>query len=154
MTASASSFQRFPIPDYTIAKHGVLGLVRTLSAYLHKPNTDPSQVAFRVNAIAPSWTETSITPREAVEAAGIRIQSPEIAARSALYLMADTTRHGQLLYSREARVMEIEEPMLAHVRSMMQSLPRQEKSQDTETEELWRILEVRMKKEDSYLGTP
>lgn len=145
MTASASSFQRFPLPDYTIAKHGVLGLMRTLSSYLHNPNNDLTQTRVRVNGIAPSWTETSLTPREPVEAAGIHIQSPDVAARSALYLMADTTRHGQLLYSRDARFVEIEEPMLAHVRTMMQSVPRQEKSDDMETEEYWKILEVRMR---------
>lgn len=146
VTASASSFQRFPIPDYTIAKHGVLGLMRTLSSYLHKPNADLARTSLRINAIAPSWTETSLTPRETVEAAGLRIQPPEAAARSALYLMADTTRHGQMLYSREGRVVEIEEPMLAHMRMMMQIVPREEKSEDTETEECWKMLEVAMER--------
>lgn len=142
VTASASSFQRFPIPDYTIAKHGVLGLVRTLSSYLHNPHADLQQVPFRINAIAPSWTATGLTPKEKVEAAGMRTQPPEVAARSTLYLMADSTRHGQLLYSREGRFVEIEEPMLAHVRTMMSSVPRSENSKDTEVEELFKMVEA------------
>ncbi|BAE62084.1 unnamed protein product [Aspergillus oryzae RIB40] len=51
-TASASSFQTFGAPDYATAKHGVLGLMRSLVGQL------PGNV--RVNGIAPSWTTTGL----------------------------------------------------------------------------------------------
>lgn len=48
LTASASSFQRFRLGDYTTAKHGVLGLMRSLEPILHPT------LPIRINAIAPS----------------------------------------------------------------------------------------------------
>ncbi|KAF1912789.1 hypothetical protein BDU57DRAFT_521344 [Ampelomyces quisqualis] len=94
MTASASSFARFPATDYTTAKHAVLGLLRSLHGHLYP------KLPIRINAIAPSWTETAIVPREVIAALGKgNYQSADVVARSVTLLMADATRHGELVYS-------------------------------------------------------
>ncbi|KAL1645025.1 hypothetical protein SLS58_004096 [Diplodia intermedia] len=108
LTASASSFQRFPSVDYTTAKHGVLGLLRSLYPTLSKtPSSSPSAAAartplsqhIRVNAIAPQWTATGIVPGAAIRAAGAFCMPAAAPARSALYLMASGSRSGELVFS-------------------------------------------------------
>ena len=75
VTASASSYQRFIASDYATAKHGVLGLMRSLVDQLQP-------LGIRVNAIAPSWTDTRIVPREALAKVGVKVQGAEVVARS------------------------------------------------------------------------
>ncbi|KAF2442340.1 NAD(P)-binding protein [Karstenula rhodostoma CBS 690.94] len=105
VTASASSFQRFRLVDYTMAKHGVLGLIRGLQPLLHP------QLPIRVNGISPRWTATGLAPKEFIETV-IPTQTPAVVARSVALLMADETRHGQLIYSIQGRFSEIEEAVL------------------------------------------
>lgn len=93
LTASASSFQRFQAVDYTIAKHGVLGVMRALV-----PHLSP-KLPIRINAIAPSWTDTGIVPADLVRATGALVMEPPAVARSALFLMAADARNAHLLYS-------------------------------------------------------
>ncbi|KAK4543155.1 hypothetical protein LTR36_005933 [Oleoguttula mirabilis] len=107
VTASASSFQRFRITDYTVAKHGVLGFLRGMV-----PNLKTSGLPIRINALSPSWTVTGMVPEAIVHALGAGVQTPEVVARSAVLLMADESRNGQLIYSWEGRYMEIEEGKL------------------------------------------
>ncbi|KAJ5167761.1 uncharacterized protein N7482_003355 [Penicillium canariense] len=101
LTASASSFQEFSAGDYTIAKHGVLGMVRGLVHRLE------AEGAIRLNAVAPSWTKTAMIPAEVIEAMGVAVQTPEAVARSVVLLFADQARHGEVLYSWEGHVREV-----------------------------------------------
>lgn len=107
LTASASSFQRFRLGDYTTAKHGVLGLMRSLEPILHPT------LPIRINAIAPSWTTTGLVPEGTIEAvAGIGTQTPSVVAKSVAVLFADDKRHGQLIYSVEGKYSEAEGTLL------------------------------------------
>ncbi|CEJ56612.1 hypothetical protein PMG11_02813 [Penicillium brasilianum] len=101
LTASASSFQNFSAGDYTIAKHGVLGMVRGL---VHKLETEG---IIRLNAVAPSWTQTGMIPADYIRSMGVPVQSPEAVARSVVLLFADETRHGEVIYSSEGNFWEV-----------------------------------------------
>lgn len=107
MTGSASSFQPLCTPDYNSSKHGVLGFMRGLKSLLQL-----SGIPIRLNVITPGWTETALFPREMIIAAGGSIQTSADVAPSAALLMADRTRSGQVIYSEEARLWEIEEAVL------------------------------------------
>ena len=109
-TASASSFQRFRVCDYTTAKHGVLGWMRGIV-----PNIKMADLPIRVNAISPSWTITRLVPEALVEKIGSVSQPPEAVAKSVVILMADHSRQGQLIYSWKGRFMEVEEGKLLPV---------------------------------------
>lgn len=122
ITASGSSFTRFPATDYSIAslfkptvviivthltaattKHAVLGLMRSLTSHLHPT------LPIRINAIAPSWTDTGIISRAHLDAIGEgNYQSADVPARSVTLLMADKQRHGELVYSDCGRFVELE----------------------------------------------
>lgn len=138
ITASASSFLRFPTGDYStssflslsslpsflyrvlalsfkvgcithtyntqaLSKHAVLGLMRALHPQLHP------HLPIRINAIAPSWTDTGIVPRELLAALGEgNFQSADVVARSVTLLMADEARHGELIYSDRGNYIELE----------------------------------------------
>lgn len=112
ISASASSFQRFRVVDYAIAKHGVLGLMRGLT------NITYPALPIRVNAVAPDWTSTGIVNEEfvkVIEASGSGTQEPEAVARSVGLLMADRSRHGQLLYSARGEFKEIDGLLLGNI---------------------------------------
>ncbi|KAG9199572.1 hypothetical protein G6514_008334 [Epicoccum nigrum] len=103
ITASVSSFMRFPPVDYTTSKHAVLGLMRSLTQHLHPT------LPLRINAIAPSWTATGIVPPDAVAAIGeAEFQSPDVPARSVVLLMTDGKRHGEMVFSEKGRFLECE----------------------------------------------
>ena len=107
LTASASSFQRFRMVDYTTAKHGVLGFMRGIVPLLLP------DIPIRVNAIAPSWTRTGLVPEGAIEQyAGVGTQSADVVARSVAVVMADEKRNGQLIYSAEGKYSEAEGTLL------------------------------------------
>ncbi|ODH52261.1 hypothetical protein GX48_01578 [Paracoccidioides brasiliensis] len=129
LTASASSFQRFSSVDYTTAKHGVLGLMRGLTPHLYP------ELPIRINAIAPSWTDTGIVPRALLELVGVTVQSAHVVALSVALLMCsdggnsvdsvdrvDSSRHGQLIYSVAGLYREIEEGMLEAVAGLLSPL--------------------------------
>lgn len=90
ITASASSFQDFGVGDYTIAKHGVLGILRGLCTDLQVSSNSRKQTQMkglarqivRLNAIAPSWTNTGIVDGRILRGLGVRVQEPEAVARS------------------------------------------------------------------------
>ena len=103
LTASASSFQQFRVVDYTVAKHGVLGVMRGLTPLLfpHLP--------IRINCIGPSWTTTGLVPEGVIEAlCGIGTNTPAQVAKSVAILMADDTRHGHFIYTVEGKYSEVE----------------------------------------------
>ncbi|KAF2732194.1 NAD(P)-binding protein [Polyplosphaeria fusca] len=103
MTGSGSSFARFSPTDYTTSKHGVYGILRSMYENLHP------KLPIRINAVAPSWTDTSIVPRELIDVIGSdKVQSPDVVARSVVCLMADRERHGQMVYSDRGEFWDIE----------------------------------------------
>ncbi|KAJ5440056.1 uncharacterized protein N7458_011054 [Penicillium daleae] len=101
LTASASSFQSFSAVDYTVTKHGVLGMVRGL---VYKLETEGK---IRLNAVAPSWTKTAMVPLESLQAMGVPVQLPEDVARSVVLLFADENRHGEVIYSAQGKFKEV-----------------------------------------------
>ncbi|KAI8941794.1 hypothetical protein NX059_002995 [Plenodomus lindquistii] len=103
LTASGSSFSRFPGTDYTVSKHGVLGLLRALH-----PQLSALPTPLRINAIAPSWTDTGILNAQVLEALGEgNYQSADVVGRSVTYLMAGK-RDGELCYSERGNFMDLE----------------------------------------------
>lgn len=77
--------------------------MRSLTQHLHPA------LPLRVNAIAPSWTATGIIPPGAVAAIGeAEFQLPDVPARSAVLLMADGKRHGEMVFSERGRFVELE----------------------------------------------
>ncbi|KAG6356498.1 hypothetical protein INS49_015886 [Diaporthe citri] len=119
VTASASSYQRYPCYDYTSAKHGVHGLVRGLVSEIG-PETD---IPVRLNGIAPSWTITGLVNEALCAKAGVPAQGPEIAARSALILMADSSRHGEIIHSSQGKYFELESHLLRATNDILQEAP-------------------------------
>ncbi|KAK3673651.1 hypothetical protein LTR78_006556 [Recurvomyces mirabilis] len=101
-TASIAAVQHFRAVDYAAAKHGVLGLVRGLI-----PALAADSVPVRVNAIAPHWTTSGMVPAALLDAIGQASQGPEAVARAVALLMADESRQGQLVMSREGKHFEI-----------------------------------------------
>ncbi|KAF2659552.1 NAD(P)-binding protein [Lophiostoma macrostomum CBS 122681] len=111
LTASESSFSRFQATDYTVSKHGVLGLLRALTTNLQpSTSTSTSTPRIRINAIAPGWTATGILPSLVLDTLGPgAYQTPDVVARSVVLLMADKQRHGQMVYSNKGSYYEIED---------------------------------------------
>ncbi|KAJ0421946.1 hypothetical protein BJY00DRAFT_102016 [Aspergillus carlsbadensis] len=110
LTASASSFQNFSAADYTVAKHGVLGILRGLVNDLQAYSLEAGEgrcPRVRLNAIAPSWTATGLVPRDVLAEMGIEVQEPEVVARSVVMLWNDEKRHGEVIYSWGGRYVEI-----------------------------------------------
>jgi hypothetical protein len=86
-----------------ISKHAVLGILRALYTPLYP------KLPIRINAVAPSWTDTPIMPREVVTALGEgNCQSADVVARSVVLLMADGERHGELVHSDRGSFTEME----------------------------------------------
>ncbi|KAL4943892.1 hypothetical protein BDV06DRAFT_234257 [Aspergillus oleicola] len=108
-TASASSFQDFSAGDYTVAKHGVLGLLRGLYTDLLQVQEPPSPTypRIRLNGIAPSWTATGIVAADILRRFGAEVQEPEDVAKSVLCLFNDKEKHGMLVYSWGGRYAEV-----------------------------------------------
>ncbi|KAF5562159.1 (-)-trans-carveol dehydrogenase [Fusarium napiforme] len=76
-TASTSALQRERAIDYSASKHGIVGFGRAINAAF-KAN----KLGIRVNAIAPSWTETPILKpvRPLADKLGIVVQPAEAVA--------------------------------------------------------------------------
>ena len=62
----------------------------------------------------PSWTTTNILPNMDGIMKGIlhKAQAPLVVARCVAYLMADTSRHGNVIYVSNGKYMEIENMVL------------------------------------------
>lgn len=99
LTASTSSFQNFSAGDYTVTKHGVLGIIRGIGNLLRDE--------IRLNAVAPSWTATGMVPSDFIEAMGVAVQSPDVVARSVVLLFADEQRHQEVIYSWNGQCREV-----------------------------------------------
>ncbi|CAG8276600.1 unnamed protein product [Penicillium salamii] len=99
VTASASSFQTFTAGDYTIAKHGVLGMLRGVGSRL--------EGKVRLNAVAPSWTDTGMVPKDFIESLGVAVQAPEVVAKSVVRLFGDPKCHDEVIYSWDGNYLEV-----------------------------------------------
>ncbi|CAG8064460.1 unnamed protein product [Penicillium nalgiovense] len=99
VTASTASFQNFSAGDYTITKHGVLGLIHGIGYQL--------EGKVRLNAVAPSWTATEMIDAAFIEGLGVGVQGPEVVARSVALLFNDQQRHGDVIYSWEGKYREV-----------------------------------------------
>jgi hypothetical protein len=77
--------------------------------------TESANIPVRVNTLAPSWTSTQVLPDVAgiMKAVGHDSQSPLVVARAAAYLMADTTRNGEVIFVADGKYKEIEKSILA-----------------------------------------
>ncbi|KAG9514601.1 NAD(P)-binding protein, partial [Aureobasidium melanogenum] len=122
LTASSSSFHRFRAADYGLSKHGVLGLLRGLA-----PVTYPD-LPIRVNALCPSWTITALTEESHYKGVKVNLQGADAVARAAVLLMADESRHGQMVLSAANKYREIEEAVL--LKAMTPEIRGQELTED------------------------
>ncbi|KAF6528540.1 hypothetical protein HZS61_008842 [Fusarium oxysporum f. sp. conglutinans] len=109
ITGSATGLQRFRAVDYATAKHGVLGFGRALVARL-----EAAQLPIRVNTLAPSWTDSNILPslKSLLDEINVKVQPASAVARCAAYLMADTSRNGQLIHVQRGKYAEVDEALL------------------------------------------
>lgn len=99
VTASTASFQNFSAGDYTVTKHGVLGLIRGIGYQL--------EGKVRLNAVAPSWTATGVVPTPFIEDLGVAVQGPEAVANSVGLLFSDQQRHQDVIYSWDGKYLEV-----------------------------------------------
>ena len=95
------------------------------------------KLPIRINAICPSWTGTGLVPEKIMNELGVKVQPPEAAARSALILMANESRNGQLMHSAEGRFKEVEESVF--VPATLEVVGR---DKETEDDTLKRMMEL------------
>ncbi|KAK7911968.1 hypothetical protein PG985_014449 [Apiospora marii] len=109
LCGSTTGLQRLRAADYSTAKHGVIGFGRCLTTL-----TKAAQLPIRVNTLAPTWTDSSVLPnlRGLMEKIGVEIQPASAVARAAALLMADTSRHGNLLHVSCGKYKEIDDAVL------------------------------------------
>ncbi|EXA31550.1 hypothetical protein FOVG_17171 [Fusarium oxysporum f. sp. pisi HDV247] len=93
----------------TTAKHGVLGFGRALI-----PRLAAAQLSIRVNTLSPSWTDTNLVPcvKNLLSDINVEVQPASAVARCAAYLMADTSRNGQLIYVQHGKYAEVDSILL------------------------------------------
>ncbi|KAI9372140.1 hypothetical protein BJX61DRAFT_542964 [Aspergillus egyptiacus] len=137
LTASSSPFQDFSVGDYTIAKHGVLGILRGVGKLLSVESGTKKRV--RLNAVAPSWTATGIIPRDLLAAMGIPVQEAEVVARSAVKLFVDGERDGELVYSWDGKFCEINKAAGGLLDGVKEALPNPIVEQDVVSEMIRRM---------------
>ncbi|OHE97715.1 short-chain dehydrogenase [Colletotrichum orchidophilum] len=106
LTASVSSWLRFAAVDYTTSKHAVLGLMRSLI-----PHLSALPVPIRINSLAPSWTKTGIVTEKMATLTGLALNTPDHVARSAVILMNDSNRNGEMIFIDGGKYWEIEESL-------------------------------------------
>ncbi|CAD6448858.1 df24dc1a-75ae-4639-bd2f-8bd54c7839ad [Sclerotinia trifoliorum] len=110
LMGSSTGLQPLRAPDYSSAKAGVLGFGRSIQRTIKAAG-----LPIRVNTLAPSWTSTQVLPDlDGIMAAiSHKAQSTLVVARSVAYLMATTTREGDMLYVSDGKYTEIEQAVLA-----------------------------------------
>lgn len=109
INSSITGLQRFRAVDYSISKHGAIGLTRGLHAA-----TTSQNIPVRVNGVAPSWTGTGMVSA-AFFATRLHVatQSSDAVARAAALLMADESRRGNLLLVARGVCREVDEAVFA-----------------------------------------
>ncbi|PQE22011.1 hypothetical protein CJF30_00010026 [Rutstroemia sp. NJR-2017a BBW] len=109
LMGSSTGLQPLRAPDYSTAKHGVLGFGRGYARVI-----EAAGLPIRLNTLMPSWTSTQVLPDVAgiMKAVSHQSQSPEVVARATAYLMADSSRHGEAIYVSDGKYKEIEKSIL------------------------------------------
>ncbi|KAI0175364.1 hypothetical protein BJ166DRAFT_172828 [Pestalotiopsis sp. NC0098] len=115
---SSTGIQRMRAVDYSTAKHGSLGLGRSMTALI-----SAAGLPIRVNTLAPSWTDSQVLPnlQGLMDAIKVELQPAEAVARGAGLLMVDKSRHGHVIYIERGQYKEIDEALLipAHAKSII-----------------------------------
>ncbi|KAE8845479.1 hypothetical protein HRS9139_00046 [Pyrenophora teres f. teres] len=88
MTSSVASFTPVPSPDYTVASS--------------------QKLPIRMDVLAPSWTDIPIMSPELNAMIGDKVQSPDVIGRSAVLLMLDKERHGDMLFGQDGKFLDLE----------------------------------------------
>ncbi|KAK1710647.1 short-chain dehydrogenase [Colletotrichum lupini] len=109
INGSTTGLQRLRAVDYSTAKHAVLGFGRGLIPLIAAAN-----LPIRVNTLAPTWADSSVLPdlKGLMAKIGVEIQTAEAVARGAAYLMADTSRNGNVIHVQLGKYKEIDEAVL------------------------------------------
>ncbi|GKU08040.1 trans-carveol dehydrogenase [Fusarium langsethiae] len=109
LTGSATGLQQCRAVDYATAKHGVIGFGRGLV-----PRLEANKLPIRVNTLAPSWTGSSVLPclKELLQGINVDVQPASVVARCAAYLMADSSKNGQLIHIKHGNCREVDEAVL------------------------------------------
>ncbi|KAH6670250.1 hypothetical protein F5X68DRAFT_248796 [Plectosphaerella plurivora] len=109
-TGSAASYLDTPgIPIYNAAKHGVIGLVRSLR------DTLAAEGLVRANVVAPWFTLTPFTAKVAPvwKEAGLPVNTPADVARAVVFLALNKEYHGKSIYVSNGGYTELEGPVQA-----------------------------------------
>ncbi|OQV02315.1 hypothetical protein CLAIMM_07533 [Cladophialophora immunda] len=97
ITGSGKSFNGVGgTPMYAVAKHGLLGLIRTLRTDI------PEKYNIRLNLVCPFWTDTGIIPpeqREKIVSARECMQPADVPAKAVAYLSLNHQCQGMVLYA-------------------------------------------------------
>lgn len=97
ITGSGKSFNGVGgTPMYAVAKHGLLGLIRTLRTDI------PEKYNIRLNLVCPFWTDTGIIPpaeREKIVSARECMQPADVPAKAVAYLSLNPDCQGLVLYA-------------------------------------------------------
>ncbi|KAH7397130.1 hypothetical protein BKA66DRAFT_437712 [Pyrenochaeta sp. MPI-SDFR-AT-0127] len=96
--------------DYATAKSGVLGFGRGFARLV-----EAAGLPIRINTLAPSWTATQVLPdlKNLLAAVSQNCQPTSVVARAVAYLMADKSRHGDVIFVCDGKYTEIEKAVLA-----------------------------------------
>ncbi|KAH7254958.1 hypothetical protein B0J15DRAFT_513098 [Fusarium solani] len=110
LTGSAASYLDTPgIPVYNAAKHGIIGLVRSLRDTLR------DEGLIRANVVAPWFTRTPFTAKVAKiwEEKGLPTNEPIDVARAIVFLAVNSEYHGKSIYVADGKYTEIEDQVQA-----------------------------------------
>lgn len=112
INGSTMGIQRCRAADYATAKAAVHGFARGLH-----PVIAAYGLPIRLNALAPTWTNSSVLPgmEDLMAKIGVELQPTSAVARAAALLMADTSRHGQNIHVQCGKFKEIDEAVILPV---------------------------------------
>ncbi|KAG8157350.1 hypothetical protein KVR01_012734 [Diaporthe batatas] len=112
INGSVMAIQRCRAADYATAKAAVHGFARGLH-----PVIAAYGLPIRLNAVAPTWTNSSVLPglEELMAKIGVEVQPPSAVARAVAILMADSSRHGQNIHIQCGKFKEIDESVILPV---------------------------------------
>ncbi|KAH8753023.1 short-chain dehydrogenase [Diaporthe sp. PMI_573] len=112
INGSVMGIQRCRAADYATAKAAVHGFARGLH-----PIIAAYKLPIRLNAVAPTWTNSSVLPglEDIMAKIGVEVQPASAVARAAALLMADGSRHGQSIHVQCGKFKEIDEAVILPV---------------------------------------
>lgn len=112
ITGSAASYlDTAGIPIYNAAKHGVLGLVRSLRDQLEGETNG----GIRINLVAPAFVQTKFTAHvlHLWQRENLPINQPADIANALLFLALNPAYHGRAIYAAGGTYAEVEGPIEA-----------------------------------------